>query len=738
MVFDKFQHFLVTGSLVHIIFTIFEGLKIISKTFINHLFFPIRMDLLSIVITISILALLFAGWLTRQVLKKDTGSEAMQEVSNAIKVGAEAFVKRQYTTIAILSVVLAVIIYAIYSFLGKTDLGWRTSVAFLFGAFSSGLAGIVGMWVSIRTNIRTASGAKKSLGEAFIIALRGGAVTGIVIVAMSLLGVSLIYSLFSIGLSPDEAAKAVPFLIVGYGFGASFVALFAQLGGGIYTKAADVGSDLVGKVEKGIPEDDPRNPAVIADLVGDNVGDCAGRGADLFESTAAENIGAMILGVALYPVFGLNGILFPLVARAFGLIASVVGIMFTKMKNENEDPMAALNRGYYLASFLAAVTFFVTTKWLLKNSAYPNAWLWFFFAGLVGIITSILIVLITVYYTDHKYKPVKDIAKASQTGHGTNIITGFAVGMESTALPVIVLSAALLSAFWLGKLSGVEHGGLYGTAIATMGMLGTAAYILAMDNFGPITDNAGGIVEMSKSPEAIRKRTDRLDAVGNTTKALTKGYAVGSAALAAFLLFSAYLDDVAKHLNIEGPIAIDLSKIDVFVGGFIGAMLIFMFSSLAIRAVGDAAYSIVNEVRRQWKTKKGIMTGKEKPDYAKVVDICVKASLKKMILPGLLVVVTTVVVGMVLKYEAAGAFLMVGTITGILMALLLNNSGGAWDNAKKYIEEGNLGGKGSETHKAAVTGDTVGDPFKDTAGPSLHVLIKLLSTITLVLVPLFV
>ncbi|MBI2101809.1 sodium-translocating pyrophosphatase [Candidatus Woesearchaeota archaeon] len=685
-------------------------------------------SLLSIVIVISILALLFAGWLTRQVLKKDTGSEAMQEVSNAIKVGAEAFVKRQYTTIAILSVVLAVIIYAIYSFLGKTDLGWRTSVAFLFGAFSSGLAGIVGMWVSIRTNIRTASGAKKSLGEAFIIALRGGAVTGIVIVAMSLLGVSLIYYFFSLGAEQKE----VPFLIVGYGFGASFVALFAQLGGGIYTKAADVGSDLVGKVEKGIPEDDPRNPAVIADLVGDNVGDCAGRGADLFESTAAENIGAMILGVALYPVFGIKGVMFPLVARAFGLIASIIGIMFTKMKNESEDPMAALNRGYYITSILAAASFFVAVKWLLDGN------LWFFFAGVVGIVTSILIVLITVYYTDHKYKPVKDIAKASQTGHGTNIITGFAVGMESTALPVIVLSAALLSAFWLGKLSGVEHGGLYGTAIATMGMLGTAAYILAMDNFGPITDNAGGIVEMSKSPESIRKRTDRLDAVGNTTKALTKGYAVGSAALAAFLLFSAYLDDVAKHLKIPGPIAIDLSKIDVFVGGFIGAMLIFMFSSLAIRAVGDAAYSIVNEVRRQWKTKKGIMTGKEKPDYAKVVDICVKASLKKMILPGLLVVATTVIVGMALKYEAAGAFLMVGTITGILTALLLNNAGGAWDNAKKYIEEGNLGGKGSETHKAAVTGDTVGDPFKDTAGPSLHVLIKLLSTITLVLVPLFV
>lgn len=685
------------------------------------------MALLSVVIAISILALLFAVLLTRQVLKKDAGTEAMQQVSNAIKIGAEAFIKRQYTTIAALTIVLAILIFGIYSFIGKADLGWRTSVAFLFGAVSSGLAGIASMWVSIRTNIRTASAAKKSLNDAFITALRGGAVAGIVIVALSLLGVSLIYYLFSIGKDPTE----VPFLIVGYGFGASFVALFAQLGGGIYTKAADVGSDLVGKVEKGIPEDDPRNPAVIADLVGDNVGDCAGRGADLFESAAAENIGAMILGVALYPAFGIKGILFPLAIMAFGLVASVIGIMLTKLRSEDEDPINALNRGYYITSFLVAAAFFIAVKLLLDGN------LWFFFAGLVGIITSILIVLITVRYTDRKYRSVQSIAKASQTGHGTNIITGFAVAMEATALPAIVLSVALLAAFYLGKSSGIAHGGLYGTAMATMGMLGTAAYILAMDVFGPITDNAGGIVEMSKSPESIKKRTERLDAVGNTTKALTKGYAVGSAALAAFLLFSAYLDDVAKYTGLK-DIVIDLSKVDVFVGAFIGAMLIFLFSSFAIRAVGGTAYSIVNEVRRQWKEKKGIMTGKEKPDYAKVVDICVRASLKRMILPGLLVVATTVVVGIALKYEAVAAYLMVGTITGILVALLLNTGGGAWDNAKKYIEEGNFGGKGSETHKAAVTGDTVGDPFKDTAGPSLHVLIKLLSTITLVLVPLFV
>jgi len=690
------------------------------------------MALLSIVIVISLLALLFAGYLTRQILSKETGTAAMQEVSNAIKIGAEAFLKRQYTTIAIMSVALSIVIYAAYAFFGKNpELGWRTAVSFIFGAVSSGLAGIVGMWVSIRANIRTASAARKSMNQAFVVAFRGGAVSGIVIVAMSLLGVGIIYGMFSIGIDPKE----VPFLIVGYGFGASFVALFAQLGGGIYTKAADVGSDLVGKVEKGIPEDDPRNPAVIADLVGDNVGDCAGRGADLFESTAAENIGAMILGVALYPVFGIKGIMFPLVVRAFGLVATIIGIMTVKLKNENENPMTALNRGYYITSILAAVVFYFTTKWLLGN-------ILFFYAGLVGLATSILIVWITVYYTESdpfffKNSPVRKIAKASLTGHATNIISGFAVAMEATVLPVIVLSVALLASFKLGAMSGISHGGLYGTAIATMGMLATAAYVLAMDNFGPITDNAGGIAVMGRAPNEVRKRTDKLDAVGNTTKALTKGYAIGSAALAAFLLFSAYLDDVAKHIGVK-IVTVDIAKIDVFVGALIGAMLIFLFSAFAIRAVGDTAYSIVNEVRRQWKTKKGIMTGKEKPDYARVVDICVKASLKEMILPGLLVVAITVAVGVVLKYEAAAAYLMVATITGILMALLLNTGGGAWDNAKKLIEEGAHGGKGSEAHKAAVTGDTIGDPFKDTAGPSLHVLIKLLSTITLVLVPLFV
>ncbi|MBI4044435.1 MAG: sodium-translocating pyrophosphatase [Candidatus Diapherotrites archaeon] len=677
-------------------------------------------DLILFVVIVSVLALVAALLLTRWVLGKDTGNEKMLEISNAIKEGANAFVKRQYTTIAGLSLLVAALMFAVYFLIGNIDFGIQTSLAFLFGAFCSGLAGIIGMWISIRANIRTASASTRSMNEALKVALRAGAVSAITIVSMSLLGVTVLYVVYQLafGLTPQE----VPFVIVGFGFGASFVALFAQLGGGIYTKAADVGADLVGKVEAGIPEDDPRNPAVIADLVGDNVGDCAGRGADLFESTAAENIGAMILGVVLFPVFGLNGILFPLVARAGGLIASIIGIMSVNVK-ESEDPMNALNRGYYLTAVLAIIGFYIVTMLLLNN-------IYFFFTGLIGIITSVLFVWITIYYTERKYAPVRSIAEASKTGHATNIIAGLSVGLECTALPIVTLAAALMSSFIIGEMSGAPHGGLFGTAIATMGMLSTAAYILAMDTFGPITDNAGGIVEMSRQPEKIRKITDRLDAVGNTTKALTKGYAVGSAGLAAFLLFSAYMVD-AKLTGI------DISKVPVFTGAMLGAVLVFLFSALAIKAVGKTAYSIINEVRRQFKEMPGIMKGKVKPDYARCVDICVQASLKEMIVPGVLVVAATVAVGILLKTEALGAFLMVGTITGILMALFMNNAGGAMDNAKKFIEEGNYGGKGSEAHKASVTGDTVGDPLKDTAGPSLHVLIKLLGTITLVLLPLF-
>ncbi len=687
--------------------------------------------ILGMVLIISVLALIYAGLLARHVLKQSTGSSSMQLISNAIKEGAEAFLKRQYTTIGFLSIFLAAGILVAYGLTKGWDLGLKMTVGFIFGAFCSGLAGYLGMWISIRSNIRTAAAITTSLNSALKIALRGGAVSGIIIVAMSLLGVGTIFYIFR-GL---EDPKTVPFLIVGFAFGASYVALFAQLGGGIFTKAADVGADLVGKIEAGIPEDDPRNPAVIADLVGDNVGDCAGRGADLFESTAAENIGAMILGVALFPHFGINGILFPLVARAFGLLATMVGILVVSTK-EDGNPMAALNRGYYVTAGLSIVGFYFATDWLLGN-------MWFFWAGIIGIVTSILIIYITQYYTEYRFRPVRSIAQASQTGSATNIITGFAVALESTALPVIVLGGALVLSYYAGLASGLSDaqgnliGGLYGTAIATMGMLATCAYVLAMDTFGPIVDNAAGIIEMSQQPEEFRRKTDRLDAVGNTTKALTKGYAIGSAALAAFLLFSAYMDEVSR-LTGKAFEVIDLAKVEVFVGGFLGAMLIFLFSGLAIRAVGKAAYYVINEVRAQFKENPGIMTGEQKPDYARCVDIVTRGALKEMILPGILAVAMPILVGVILKAEAVAALLMVGTISGILLATLMNNGGGAWDNAKKFIETGMYGGKASDTHKASVVGDTVGDPMKDCAGPSLHVLIKLLSTITLVLAPLFI
>src|SRR3989344_5479170 len=478
----------------------------------------------SLILVISLLGLVVAYFLAQYIIRQDQGTAQMQEIALAIKQGAMAFLKRQYTTIGILSVVLAVLIFAIYFFSGKPSYGWHTALAFVLGALCSALAGFIGMFISVKANLRVAAAAKKTLNDALRIAIRGGAVSGVLVVALSLIGVAGLFYFYGGFKDPLE----VPLLMVGFGFGASFVALFAQLGGGIYTKAADVGADLGGKVEAGISEDDPRNPAVIADLVGDNVGDCAGRGADLFESTAAENIGAMILGVALFPVFGMNGILFPLVARAVGLIASIIGIL-TVDTNEEEDPMNALNRGYYITAILAAIGFYIVTMYLLNNIN-------FFFAGLVGIVTSVLFVWITVYYTERKYRPVKSIAEASRTGHATNIISGIAIGLESTALPALVLGLALIASYLIGDSTGIKDGGLFGTAVATMGMLATAAYVLSMDTFGPITDNAGGIVEMSKQPEQVRKITDRLDAVGNTTKALTKGYAVGSAGLAAFLL----------------------------------------------------------------------------------------------------------------------------------------------------------------------------------------------------------
>ncbi len=721
---------------------------------------------LQLIFAISILGLLFAVYLIRDVLKRDTGTSKMQEISNAIKQGAEAFLNRQYKTIIYLALALAAFIYIMYAVFRTptandpttpAQLALWTTISFIFGAFCSVAAGYMGMWVAIRSNIRTAAAAMKGMNGALQTALRGGAVSGFFVVAMSLLGVAGLFTLADVTGATKNITQ-IPLLIVGYGFGASFVALFAQLGGGIYTKAADVGADLVGKVEAGIPEDDPRNPAVVADLVGDNVGDCAGRGADLFESTAAENIGAMILAAGLYKanavtlsgenlsLFGV--LLFPLVARAFGIIASIIGIMVVKT-NDKEDPMHALNRGFYITATFVAIGFFIASKWLLGDY-YLN----FFLCGVIGILTSLAFVYLTQYYTEYRYRPVKSIAEASQTGPATNIISGIAVGMESTGFPVLVIGAGIVSTYFLGQFSGLKDAGLFGTAVATMGMLGSAAYILAMDTFGPITDNAGGIIEMSQQPEEVRVKTDRLDAVGNTTKALTKGYAVGSAALAAFLLFGAYIDEVKNYMPNFQPV-INLDKPEVFVGALLGAMLVIIFSSLAIKAVGKAAYAIINNVRQQFKNNPGIMQGTSKPDYGQCVDIATKAALKKMVVPGLLVVGMTIGVGLVFKWlyylggglnnpngangaEVVGGYLMVGTITGILIALFLNNGGGAWDNAKKFIETGAFGGKKSEPHKAAVVGDTVGDPFKDTAGPSLHVLIKLLSTLTLVLAPLFI
>ncbi len=711
----------------------------------------------------GLIALAVAAYFAYDVLKSDTGTPEMQTVADAIYVAAVAFIKRQYRTIALLAlggaVVIGIVIYAFENVPGVTDraggreeLALKTAGAFLVGATASMLSGIIGMFVAVRSNLRTAAAGRTSLADALRISLRGGAVSGILVVALSLIGVFAIFLAYGGFARPSEA----PFTIVGFGFGASFVALFAQLGGGIYTKAADLGADLVGKVEAGIPEDDPRNAAVVADLVGDNVGDCAGRGADLFESTAAENIGAMILGVAIFASLqrlrpgdptNILWILFPLVVRAFGLIASVVGI-FTVRGREKADPMSSLNLGYYITLVLSVAFMGVSTYSMLNEK---GGWHWFFFAGLVGILTSLAFVYITQYYTSGSFRPVREIAQAAKTGPATTIISGTAVGFETTAPSAIAISIALFAAFKLGEqwalqtqLVDAPHGGIFGTAVATMGMLMSAAFILAMDTFGPITDNAAGVATMAQAPHETRERLDRLDAAGNTTKALTKGYAVASAALAAFLLFSAYLERITQ-LTGKAFDAVNLAKVDVFIGGLLGAMLVYLFSSLAIRAVGRAGGAIIEEVRTQFREHPGIMTGAEKPDYARVVDITTASALRNMIAPGLLAVGAPIVVGILLKAEAEAALLMVGTMAGVILATVLNNGGGAWDNAKKYIELGELKddagkviGKGTPAHAAAVVGDTVGDPFKDTAGPSLHVLVKLLSTITLVLAPLFI
>ncbi|MEO7018720.1 MAG: sodium-translocating pyrophosphatase [Ktedonobacteraceae bacterium] len=744
-------------------------------------------------IGVSLVAVIFAMYLANYVLKKDTGTPEMQKVADHIFKGAKAFLYRQYRTIAILALFAAIVLAVLLGLLGqgtpaaRIDLAWHTAIAFVVGAFCSGVSGFIGMFIAVKSNIRTASAATRSLGEAMTVALRGGAVSGFLVVALSLLGVSTLFLLYGDLNGTLAVATNTPSLIVGFGFGASFVALFAQLGGGIFTKAADVGADLVGKVEAGIPEDDPRNPAVIADLVGDNVGDCAGRGADLFESTAVENIGAMILGSSLaLHTNNISWVLFPLVMNAFGLIASAIGLLSITPKGVVEPgqaggrdlsalAMGKLNIGYYITCILSAIGIFVGSYLLLKGNNVSgsmgiSAWVWYGLAGLVGIALSLAFVYITQYYTAGQWRPVREIAAASLTGPATTIITGIAVGFECVALPVLAISAALGLSYFLGSqvtipgtnIAGFNASGIFGTAVATMGMLMSCAYTLAMDTFGPITDNAGGIVEMSGQADSVRDITDALDGVGNTTKALTKGYGIGSAALAAFLLFSAYLI-VLHNLssgNQDSAFDINLSNLGVFVAALIGLALIFFFSSLAIRAVGKAATAMIEEVRQQFRDNPRIMAedpaDRVDPDYARCVDISTRGALRAMVLPGVIVVLVPILIGVILGPQAAAGMLMVGTMGGIVMALFLNNGGGAWDNAKKYIEAGFLRvnakgevlapndesgiilGKNSEAHKASVVGDTVGDPFKDTAGPSLHILIKLLSTITLVLAPLYV
>jgi len=727
-------------------------------------------NLLFMIPIAGIVALIFAAYFFKSVWSRDKGTPEMQKISDAIETGAMAYLRRQYKTIGIVIIVLAIVIALAGLVPDFADyLNWKVSIAFLIGAAFSILSGYIGMKVSVNSNIRTASAARDSLNDAFKTSFRGGALSGIAVSALSLIGLFLVVFVYNAAFgADDESLKSTLRLVVGYAFGASFAALFAQLGGGIYTKAADVGADLVGKVEAGIPEDDPRNPAVIADLVGDNVGDCAGRGADIFESTAAEIIGSMVIGTAVVATgMSTNWVFLPLVLMAFGLIASLVGILIVRLKDDNADVCSSLNVGYYLTVILNLIFLGITTYLLL--SPETGSWMNFFGAGVVGIALGLAIVYITQYYTgDHK--PVKGIAAASQTGAATNVIEGISIGMESTVLPVVCIVIAIISSYLLGFFAAPTAAdqmiyGFYGTAVGTIAMLASSAFILAEDTFGPITDNGGGIAEMSNQPEEVRNRTDKLDSAGNTTKALTKGYAMASAALAAFLLFASIAEVIADVKNVQEGLSpgqpgyhtlteifnINIGDPLIFVGALVGAVLVFFFASLAIRAVSKAAGEMIEEVRRQFREKKGIMEGTEEPDYASCVDIATRGALRAMVVPALLPILVPIVFGLIYKFTITGidgfenyaytgvlALVIGGTIVGILMANFLNNGGGAWDNAKKYIEEGNFGGKKSPAHAAAVVGDTIGDPFKDTAGPSIHVLVKLLSTICLVMAVLFV